>query len=177
MCLVSDPTGPYAGRMRSKALFPLMVAAILALSPHTGAAAATVNGTDDAGSSATRAPMAVLSSFTADTRGATIIGGTRTVTVHSFAATGLSASVDLEPAPCDCTISHIAASHGTISGSIWTIEALAGGRTATLTVAYSSQASGPIAIRAHSREPASAEDSTPGDIPVRTVVRSRHIAL
>ena len=173
MCLVFGHTRPYAGAMRSKALLSLVVVAVVALSPHAGAAAVTV---DDSGNGVS-APMAVLSSFTAETQGAAIIGGTRTVTVHSFAATGLSASVDLEPAPCDCTISHIAASHGTISGSIWTIEALAGGRTATLTVAYSSQASGPIAIRAHSRDPASAADSTPGDIPVRTVVRSRHIAL
>ena len=173
MCLVFGHSRPYADTMRSRVLVPLMVAAVVALSPHAGAAAVTVDDSDNDGP----VPMAVLSSFTADTRGATIIGGTRTVTVHNFATTDIGASVDLEPAPCDCIISYIAATQGTVSGSVWTIEALAGGRTATLTVAYSSQASDPIAIRAHRRAASNAEDSTPGDVPIRAVVRSRHIAL
>jgi hypothetical protein len=173
MCLVFGHTRPYAGAMRSKALLSLVVVAVVALSPHAGAAAVTV---DDSGNGVS-APMAVLSSFTAETQGAAIIGGTRSVTVHNFATNGLSTSVDLDPAPCDCTVSHIVASHGTISGSIWTIEALPPAHTATLTVAYSSESSEPIAIRAHSRATPSAEDSAAGDVPVRTVVRSRHIAL
>ncbi len=173
MCLVFGHTRPYAGAMRSKALLSLVVVAVVALSPHAGAAAATVDDSSNDGSP----PMAVLSSFTADTQGAAIIGGTRTVTVHNFAATGITASVDLDPAPCDCAVSHIVASHGTISGTIWTIEGLPGAHTATLTVAYSSESSEPVAIRAHSRATASAEDSAPGDVPVRSVVRSRHIAL
>ena len=158
--------------MRWKALLSLMVVAVVALSPHAGAAALTG---DDSGNDA--APMAILSSFTADTQGAAIIGGTRTITVHNFAATGIRASVDLDPAPCDCTMSLIVASHGKVSGTIWTIEGLPGGHTATLTISYGSESSEPVAIKAHSTAPASAEDSAPGDVPAHTIVRSRHIAL
>ena len=159
--------------MRSRLLFPLMVAAVVALTPHGGASAMTVDGADDGGS----APMAMLSSFTADTRGATIIGGTRTVTVHNFGTNAISPSVDLDPAPCDCTISHIVASHGTISGSVWTIEALPRAQTATLTIAYSVRASDPVAIRAHHRSPSNHGVSAPGDVLIGPTARSRHIAL
>jgi hypothetical protein len=173
MCLVFGHTRPYDDTMRPKVLLPLMVAAIVALTPYAGASAMTVDGADDGGA----APMAVLSSFTADTRGATIIGGTRTITVHNFGTNEISASVDLDPAPCDCTISHIAASHGTVSGSAWTIEALAGARIATLTIAYSSRASDPFAIRAHHRSPSNIGESAPRDVLIDRTVRSRHIAL
>lgn len=88
-----------------------------------------------------------LSSWTPTTQGMDIVGGTRTVTVTNYLAEPVDGIVfDLGEAPCTCSVASASASHGSASGSDWSIGRLDAGERAELTITYATveAAGGPL---------------------------------
>lgn len=78
-----------------------------------------------------------LSSWTPTTEGTDIVGGTRTVTVMNYLNESVDGIVfDLGEAPCTCSVASSSASHGSASGSDWSIGRLEAGEKAELTITY-----------------------------------------
>jgi hypothetical protein len=79
-----------------------------------------------------------LSSWQSETLDGVIIGGSQAVTIVSTSTdTATGTTFQLGQPPCDCSLSNLSASVGTIENGVWTIGDLPAGATVTLDLRYS----------------------------------------
>jgi hypothetical protein len=79
-----------------------------------------------------------LSSWQSETLDGVIIGGSQAVTIVSTSTdTATGTTFRLGQPPCDCSLSNLSASVGTIENGVWTIGDLPAGATVTLDLRYS----------------------------------------
>jgi hypothetical protein len=79
-----------------------------------------------------------LSSWQSEIVGDVIIGGSQTVTIVSTSTdTTLGTTFQLGQPPCDCSLSSVSSSAGTVENGLWKIGDLRAGATATLNLRYS----------------------------------------
>lgn len=164
--------------MRSRILSLFIVGVtLIAVTPaaHAAAGPGEVTASDVAASGPI---LSVLSSFTLETDGGAIVGGTRTVTVHNLGDEEAGTAIDLGPVPCNCVVASVIAFDGVVAGSSWVVGDLPAGAVASLSITYVAVAAQPTGVRADLTEPfAVIELSAAPMVDTVGVGVSRHIAV
>lgn len=90
--------------------------------------------------------IVMLSSWTPDAHGGSIIGGDQSVTVINVGVdTTDGFSYSLDPAPCACSRTEVTLGAGWLSADGWEIPALEPGESASITVRYAQPTSSSLA--------------------------------